>query len=368
MRRRRGSGSVEVRGASWELRYRTRKGTRSRVVLGRLSEMTEQQAHAAADTVVFKMKGTAPGASSRIADVLEDYRVEMSSYLSDSTVQTRLNCYVVAAQHFGDEPVGAIGRPEAQRFVVHLRNRRGNIKRDDTVRKMSPNTVRVYARYMKFLWEWLCERGMAQDNPWTSVRLPGAVRRDTPVLEAYELDTLIAHVADLPFRDLFKILGETGLRYGEALALRAQDVRNGRLYVRESKTREPRSFKLTQRAAEFIANLKLTTKRRGADRLIQGIEQTPADRSKACRRLHKALEAAGLPRMRIHDLRHSYGYRMGAAGATEAEIAEVLGHRDTQTTALYVRHKPGTTADRGNERMDAHETPDRVARAASAAS
>lgn len=53
-----------------------------------------------------------------------------------------------------------------------------------------------------------------------------------------------------------------------------------------------------------------------------------------------ATAAAGLTRgatrVRFHDLRHTYGTRLSAAGVQRREIAELMGHADEATTARYI--------------------------------
>jgi len=51
-----------------------------------------------------------------------------------------------------------------------------------------------------------------------------------------------------------------------------------------------------------------------------------------------ALRAAKMakPRPRFHDLRHTCGTRLAAAGMPRYQIAEVLGHADESTTARYI--------------------------------
>lgn len=45
---------------------------------------------------------------------------------------------------------------------------------------------------------------------------------------------------------------------------------------------------------------------------------------------------AGITDLRWHDLRHTFGARLGAAGYNAYEIAELMGHADIKTSARYV--------------------------------
>lgn len=45
--------------------------------------------------------------------------------------------------------------------------------------------------------------------------------------------------------------------------------------------------------------------------------------------------------MRFHDLRHTFGTRMAAAGVPMRTLQEWMGHRDFKTTLIYADYAPG---------------------------
>lgn len=68
----------------------------------------------------------------------------------------------------------------------------------------------------------------------------------------------------------------------------------------------------------------------------------PLDRSKVLKRFKAALAAAGVREVRFHDLRHTFGTRMAAAGVPMRTLQEWLGHRDFATTLIYADYQPST--------------------------
>ena len=58
------------------------------------------------------------------------------------------------------------------------------------------------------------------------------------------------------------------------------------------------------------------------------------------KRFKDAIEAAGVRSIRFHDLRHTFGTRMAAAGAPLRTIQEWMGHRDYKTTEIYADYAP----------------------------
>ena len=58
------------------------------------------------------------------------------------------------------------------------------------------------------------------------------------------------------------------------------------------------------------------------------------------RRFQDAACRAELRPVRFHDLRHTFGTRMAAAGAPLRAIQEWLGHSDYRTTSIYADYAP----------------------------
>lgn len=59
------------------------------------------------------------------------------------------------------------------------------------------------------------------------------------------------------------------------------------------------------------------------------------------RRFRAVLKAARLDEThRFHDLRHTFGTRMAAAGVPLRTLQEWLGHRDLATTQIYADYSP----------------------------
>ena len=63
--------------------------------------------------------------------------------------------------------------------------------------------------------------------------------------------------------------------------------------------------------------------------------------------MRAALKAAGLDSShRFHDLRHTFGTRMAAAGVPLRTLQEWMGHRDIKTTMIYADYQ---ASDREHE-------------------
>jgi len=80
----------------------------------------------------------------------------------------------------------------------------------------------------------------------------------------------------------------------------------------------------------------------GDEDLVFGHPHTgrPLDRSRTLKRFKAALARAGVREIRFHDLRHTFGTRMAAAGVPIRTLQEWMGHRDYKTTLIYADYAP----------------------------
>lgn len=157
------------------------------------------------------------------------------------------------------------------------------------------------------------------------------------------------HLADAsgPHRTLILLLGYTGLRWGEACALRVKDVDlehqrldivqnalyvGGEMFAGSPKTR-------TRRSVPFPALLRegLTAAlvHKSVDDLIfpgrfGKYQTTPTIRGNSW--FGNALTNAGLPPMAIHDLRHTTASLAVSAGANVKAVQRMLGHSSAAMT------------------------------------
>jgi hypothetical protein len=73
------------------------------------------------------------------------------------------------------------------------------------------------------------------------------------------------------------------------------------------------------------------------------------------RRFHEALDRAGLQRLRLHDLRHTFG-TLAVQVWPLSDVKAYMGHADISTTMIYVHHVPQVdAADRLSRLVSAAE-------------
>jgi len=65
-----------------------------------------------------------------------------------------------------------------------------------------------------------------------------------------------------------------------------------------------------------------------------------------------AVERAGLPRQRFHDLRHAFATLLQEDGEDLAVMSRMIGHASITTTANIYAHLTPATLQRSADRMD----------------
>jgi len=154
--------------------------------------------------------------------------------------------------------------------------------------------------------------------------------------------------------ELVRVAAYAGLRLGELLALRWKDVdfAGHALTISrvmsdgvESSTKSGRVRRvpLPDQAGAALDRVSRRADFTAPDELVfVNVFGRPLDGSALRRRFKRARDAVGLRQLRFHDLRHTYGSLLAAAGVDLVTIQAVMGHSALATTGRYLHAKPAT--------------------------
>lgn len=155
-------------------------------------------------------------------------------------------------------------------------------------------------------------------------------------------------MAPAPLADVALLLLDTGLRLGEALSLEWPQVRlepaNGAKFgfltvlSGKAKSRKSRNVPLSERA---VAMLRRWGPLEGGLVFHQGDGGTPLSGSRLDQQHARVRELLKLPAdFVLHSLRHTFGTRLGEAGADAFTIMRLLGHSTVTVSQRYVHPSP----------------------------
>jgi integrase len=136
----------------------------------------------------------------------------------------------------------------------------------------------------------------------------------------------------------------TGMRLKEILTLRWEQIRDGRIYIMESKTMDQGVIPLNR---DMVAMLKEIRSEQGLSSeyvfTYQGkrVDSVKVGFKAACRR-------AGIKGFHFHDLRHTCASLLIQEGASLKVVQEILRHKNIRTTMRYAHLAEDQTANAVN--------------------
>jgi integrase len=248
--------------------------------------------------------------------------------------------------------------------------KRGHMKCDGG---LSPTTVRyVHAIVHKALAD-AVDDGLLVTNPAERAKAPKPGRssnRELRFWEPHQLARFLGHVRGAPFEPLWHLAAFTGMRRGELCGLRWSDIDfpHKRLSVRRSlvsvayrivettpKTHQARVIDLDERTMKVLdahrSNSDLAARAKGhvlqeTDRVFCRPDGEVLHPETVSAQFQTALTQAALPRIRLHDLRHTHATLAIRAGVAPKVISERLGHHTPAFTMHQYAHVlPGMQAE-----------------------
>jgi integrase len=266
-----------------------------------------------------------------------------------STVGSYRSTIAHARDAFGGRRVRRLGPEDIARFNRLLRER-----------GCAPSTRAKHLRVLGACLQAAVYYRYAEANPVRELppaQRPRPERKEAAYFENDELPRLFAHLQDEPYRTLCLVALKTGMRQGELLALRWNDVdlEDAIVRVRRSftggtvgtpKNRERRDVDLISDVVKLLTRLRRTRANDDREALIfhtgdslRFISPTIVLR----RQLYPALQAAGIPRVgptqenrTFHSFRHTFAKRALENGAQITWLSRHLGHSSLKvTTDIY---------------------------------
>lgn len=334
---------LEVRAASpgqgtYWIRFKNSSGKTSYSKVGRTTEINLADARKKAKEIKAKI---ALGADSAGAEQLarkepltfeqfmeQEYFPFVTSRKRSAKRDRQLAKRLIAA--FGQTPLSRLNRKDIQTFHTNLREVEG----------LSPATADLHLRCLKHaLFLALDWNLMEGKNPVSRMPMYNADNRVENLLTDEELQRLLGVLrtdANRPVCLVMMFLLSTGARLNEALKATWDEIdipnRIFKVSASHSKSKRTRSVPLSDSAVEVLKQL--GTESKGGP-LFLGKGGLPL--TTITKVWHRIRLKAGLPKMRIHDARHTMAQLMCNSGRSLLEVQAVLGHAHYSTTTRYAR-------------------------------
>jgi integrase len=240
----------------------------------------------------------------------------------------------------GDHRINEIGRQQVQ--LLHT-----SVLDKGLAHATADHVLKVIRHALNLAVDW----SMLDKNPTVGIPLFMADNKVEHYLNDVELERLLEVLRTDENRAVCRIaffLLSTGCRLNEALqATWAQIDRGNRVWripAFNSKSKKIRSVPLNDSALEVIQQLDTE----GAFEHLFINRRTGKPYTTLMKVWSRLRTKAGLPHLRIHDLRHQYASFLINSGRTLYEVQQILGHSDPSVTQRYAHLSSKSLQDAAN--------------------
>ena len=242
----------------------------------------------------------------------------------------------------GSVPLAELTSLDLQRFYKHLLDG-GRVDRIEVKKKpkgLAPKTVRNIHQMIGSAYNLAMEQKLVTRNPTQGCALPKVEHKEMKTLTSDQLSTFFQEARDSGVYELYYLDLATGLRRGELLGLKWTDVdldrdvlkiqraisrQNGKVVEAPLKTKN--AYRTLPLSADAIDVLMQQRRKTGnSEWVFPSPAGGPMSPDSVLHMLQRVLKRAGLPRIRFHDLRHTFATMALQNGVDVKTVSSMLGH------------------------------------------
>lgn len=373
-----GEGTVRQRASGrWEARITYTDNETGQIKRVSLYGATAKAARAEMKKARDRLDDGAPVKDARrsVGDWLAQWRATTLA-ASDRKESTRTLYETLSRRHLEPAPFGAISldklRPadvEALVLSMRAKTKPAATEGADPVRALSDSTIRQTYTVLRAGLDGAVRDGLLARNPAAQVRRPGVEQREARHLDGDSVTAVLKAAEASRYHPALVLIAATGLRKGEALALRWDKVDlnagvlrvsatiarvGGRLVITEPKT--ARSRRTVPLSPAVVTLLRKHRAAQAAERLRAANQWTdsglvfvtelggPVDPRNLLRVLEVAAKAAEVEGIGVHTLRHSAAVAWLESGVHIKAVSDLLGHSSIAITGDVYGHTSDDTA------------------------
>jgi len=303
---------------------------------------------------------------------LDGYVASNLSPKTNESYQHELRHYIIP--HLGGIRLNELRPHHIQDYIAEALS----VGRKLSAGGLSHRTVQYHYRILSKALDDAIKMGLMTVNPCKGVSPPRPARYDIPAIGPDNLTRLLAAMEGSGYHLYYHTLLLTGLRRSELLALKWRDMDldlacmyiahslhrlvDGTVIIKEPKTPSSR------RMVDLPPSLALLLRQHREDQQIQRVimgsslkgedfvfchdDASPLNPSTVTHSFSKVAISAGMPQLRLHDLRHIHATMMLRAGIHPRVVQERLGHSTIATTLDIYSHTVPGMQKAAAERLD----------------
>ena len=255
--------------------------------------------------------------------------------------------------------VGEINKENLQSFI----NMNAKSGRLDGKGGLAPRSLKLIKNILNQALLYCVSEGIIPSNPCQFVKIPVCKRFEANFYMKSQIDELLNKIKGEPLYPLIHITALYGLRRSEVLGLcwdcvnfEAETITIRRTVskvtkvVAKDKTKNAssrRSFPMTSDIKEILMDLKQQQEQNkkffgneyhDSDYVFRWPDGRPFSPDYVTHKFQRLLKAAGMPKIRFHELRHSAASNLLNMNFNLKDVQDWLGHSDIKTTANIYGH------------------------------
>ena len=244
--------------------------------------------------------------------------------------------------NIGSIPLNKLTSLELQKLYKKLLGN-GRVERIESKKQpkgLSAKTVRNINQIICSALNLAIEQRLILTNPADACALPKLEHREMKTLPVEQLTSFLREAKESGVFEMYYIELATGLRRGELLGLKWSDIdlEHGSLRVQrqiaridgeivEAPLKTKNAYRTLLLSADAIDVLKTQKKKCGTSPYVfPSPTGGPISPDSVLHMLHRVLKRAGLPKVRFHDLRHTFATLALQNGVDIKTVSGMLGH------------------------------------------
>ena len=244
--------------------------------------------------------------------------------------------------YVGSIPLSKLTSLDLQKLYKMLltEGRIDRIESKNQPKGLSAKTVRNINQIISSALNLAKEQKLLASNPADACALPKVEHREMKTLPVEQLTSFLREAKETGVYEMYYIELATGLRRGELLGLKWQDIDlvNGTIRVQrqvaridgeivEAPLKTKNSYRNVSIGPDAIEVLKEQKKKVGdSEYVFPSPNGGPISPDSVLNMLRRVLERAGLPKIRFHDLRHTFATLALQNGVDIKTVSGMLGH------------------------------------------
>ncbi len=267
----------------------------------------------------------------------------------------------------GSIPLNKVTQSDLQKFYAKTKSGGRKIRVEAYGTGLSDRMIRAVHANCRAALEKAVDEGLIRTNPAIGCKLPPKKSREMKVLTQNEVIRFLNRAKEEGYYELFLLELGTGMRRGEILALKWSDLNfntgelrierqvnviHGEAIISAPKTKASiRTVILPPSLLNILLEYKKTVD-------SEWVFPSPLDNTKTRspsavrKRLQLILERAGCPKVRFHDLRHTFSTMALEKGMDIKSLSSMLGHVSSATTIDIYSHITNTMQQQAAVKID----------------